>query len=276
MVNITNRQLELLRQLAEAQRAVPNGQHVDFLTATTFDGAEIISPVGESCPLNRQDLDELIDHGLIRTTKFRKHGDVNGHVTNNGFSFLENADSDPEAERNASPLFENPRDIPTVFISYSHESNAHKNWVRTSLAERLMASGIRVILDQWHLKFGSDLPYFMENASRADSVLLVCTPDFALRANSRQGGVGYESSIITAEILDRRPSVEPKFVPVWRDGSRCAATPHYLRSALAVDLRDQNPEYEQEFNKLLRQLHREPEHVPPPLGSKPDFESHER
>src|SRR5690606_32955167 len=173
-----------------------------------------------------------------------KYGDINGHVTNKGFSILEEPEVDDDREQVPSALFEGPRDVPTVFISYSHESEVHQAWVRTALAERLMATGIRVILDQWHLKFGSDLPLFMENAARADAVLLVCTPTFAQKANTRKGGVGYETSIVTSDLLERHPSVEPKFVPLWRSGERGEATPTYLKSAFSVNLRADNPEYE--------------------------------
>ncbi|MDG5501414.1 toll/interleukin-1 receptor domain-containing protein [Marinobacter sp. BGYM27] len=273
MGQLTDRQAELLEDLVKAQKAVPEGKHLDFLTVSTFDGTSMILPQGDNRPLNRQDLDELIDQGFVRITATRKYGDINGHVTNKGFSMVEKPEVDNDQQQAPSALFEGPRDVPTVFISYSHESEEHKTWVRTALAERLMAAGIRVILDQWHLKFGSDLPLFMENAARADAVLLVCTPTFAKKANTREGGVGYETSIVTSELLERHPSVEPKFVPLWRSGERGEATPTYLKSAFAVNLRADNPEYEKEFVRLLRQLHREPEHSPPPLGEKPDFSS---
>lgn len=274
IANLTERQIELLKALVEAQQSVPDGKHIDFLTVSTIGGTSIILPLGENRPLNRQDLDELIDQGLVRITKTQNYGDINGHVTNQGFSVATKIDIQKDREPARSELFEDPRDAPTVFISYAHESDEHKQWVRVGLAERLMAAGIRVILDQWQLKFGSNLPHFMENAFRVDAVLLVCTPVFAQKANARQGGVGYESSIVTAELLDRHPSIEPKFVPVWRSGERSVATPNYLKAALAVDLRDENPGYEDEFIRLLRQLHREPEHLPPPLGKKPDFSPH--
>lgn len=272
--NLTKRQLDLLGALGEAQESVPAGQPVDFLTISTFEGTDILLPTQKEMPLNRQDLDELIDQGLVRVTKMRDHGDVNGHVTNLGYARLEsNASSAyPHQGERQEPLFDSPTDVPTAFISYSHDSDEHKTWVRAGLAERLMAAGIRVVLDQWHLKYGADLTYFMENAARADSVLLVCTPMFAAKANARKGGVGYESSIVTAEMLQRHPSVEPKFVPIWRAGEREAATPHYLQAMLAVDLRNENPDYEREFVSLLRQLHKVPEHVPPALGQRPKFE----
>ena len=43
--------------------------------------------------------------------------------------------------------------VPRVFVSYSHDSQAHKDWV-LKLATRLLANGVEVILDQWDLRLG--------------------------------------------------------------------------------------------------------------------------
>ena len=45
---------------------------------------------------------------------------------------------------------------PKVFISYSHDSAQHKDWVR-SLASALRANGIDAVLDQWDLSPGQDM-----------------------------------------------------------------------------------------------------------------------
>jgi len=61
--------------------------------------------------------------------------------------------------------------IPTVFISYSHDSKKHMTWV-AHLARRLSENGINVIFDQWHLTPGANINEFIENAiSRSDVVL---------------------------------------------------------------------------------------------------------
>lgn len=39
---------------------------------------------------------------------------------------------------------------PTVFISYSHDNELHKNWV-LQLATRLRSNGVDVLLDRWNL-----------------------------------------------------------------------------------------------------------------------------
>src|SRR5262245_14800983 len=99
----------------------------------------------------------------------------------------------------------------TCFISYSWEDEAHQAWV-LKLAEQLVANGINVKLDLWDLHPGYDLVKFMEtNVRESEFVLLICTPTYGTRANSRSHGVGFETTIITGELYLRNP--EGKFIP---------------------------------------------------------------
>ena len=64
---------------------------------------------------------------------------------------------------------------PRLFISYSHDDQAHKDWV-LNLATRLVNNGVDVILDQWNMALGGDLPRFMETGLvDADRVLAICS-----------------------------------------------------------------------------------------------------
>ena len=68
-------------------------------------------------------------------------------------------------------------DNPKVFISYSHDSPEHKQWV-SELAARLRRNGIDAILDQWDLGLGDDVTRFMERGIvNADRVLVICTDE---------------------------------------------------------------------------------------------------
>jgi len=157
---------------------------------------------------------------------------------------------------------------PRTLLSYSWDSPEHQQWV-VKLAERLRGeSGVEVILDKWHLNPGDDKLHFMEQAvAGSDFVIVVCTPTYAERANKRQGGVGYESTIITAEMADHM--LTNKFIPVLREGMWASSLPIYLKSRMGVDLGG-DPYREDEYEKLLRVLHEELIQ-PPPLASKPDF-----
>lgn len=104
---------------------------------------------------------------------------------------------------------------PKVFVSYSRDSPSHKYWVK-ELAKYLRDNGIDAILDQWDLELGSDLAKFMEQGlSKSDRVLMVLTDNYNEKANSGNGGVGYEKMIATAEILEKKDT--NKFIPVVRN-----------------------------------------------------------
>ena len=94
-------------------------------------------------------------------------------------------------------------EIPKVFISYSHDSDEHKEWV-LQLSTRLRQNGVDVILDRWDLGAGDDMTLFMEKGVRdSDRVLVICTDAYVRKANAAEGGVGYERMIITATARSR-------------------------------------------------------------------------
>ena len=158
---------------------------------------------------------------------------------------------------------------PRCFISYSWDSEEHREWVR-HLANRLRECGVDALLDQFHCAPGTDLAEFMETSIRESAfVLLVCTPNFARRANAGIGGVGYEKSIVTGEIFAGEAQ-ETKFVPVLRQGDQKKALPSYLKSRLFIDFREDGL-FEAGLEELVRHFHGEPLHPPPPLGTKPDW-----
>jgi TIR domain len=105
---------------------------------------------------------------------------------------------------------------PKVFVSYSWDSEIHKEWVLNFASRLRREGGIEVVLDRWHLPLGADKTAFMEKAiDRSKFVVLVCTPKYAKRANKRQGGVGYEATIVTGTIAEniRQQKSFPFYVP---------------------------------------------------------------
>lgn len=79
----------------------------------------------------------------------------------------------------------------TIFISYSWDNEDHKEWV-FKLANGLVNNGIDVLLDQYDLSAGNEMTYFMEKAMTADKVVIILAPNYKLKADNREGGVGYE------------------------------------------------------------------------------------
>ncbi|MDX1910177.1 MAG: TIR domain-containing protein [Saprospiraceae bacterium] len=157
---------------------------------------------------------------------------------------------------------------PKVFISYSWDSDHHKNWVKV-LADRLIANGVEVILDQYDCPPGSNFPYFMEQSvEQSAKTLLILTENYKQKADDRVRGVGYEISIISAEVY-AQAITERKFIPIVRQGDNRSATPIFMRSIAPVDMR-QDADFENSFTLLLKTIFEHSDK--PPLGNPPAFE----
>jgi TIR domain len=137
---------------------------------------------------------------------------------------------------------------PIVFISYSHDTPAHKKWV-AELAAKLIEKGVDIILDQWDLEPGDDVPKFMEQSvKRAHKVLMICTETYVRKADDGKGGVGYESMIVTGELVQNLGT--SKFIPVIRqEQSRCTK-PVSVSTRFHVNLSEEQDVGEQ-FDLLL-------------------------
>lgn len=150
----------------------------------------------------------------------------------------------------------------SAFISYSWDDDVHRDWVR-KLAERLRADGVNVSIDRWAAVPGDQLPAFMERAIRDNQfVIIICTPRYKLRSDAREGGVGYEGDIMTAEVLTTQNN--RKFIPVLRAGAWSQAAPSWLLGKYYINLTgDQYSE--RDYEDLVRTLLRVRE-TPPPIG----------
>jgi hypothetical protein len=161
---------------------------------------------------------------------------------------------------------------PKLFISYSWTSPDHEQWV-LDLASDLRESGVDVILDKWDLKEGQDADVFMEKMVTdplIKKVALVCDRGYTEKADSRKGGVGTETQIITPEIYQKAD--QNKFVAIIaeRDDHGKAYVPVYYKSRKYIDLSDSDL-YSKNFEQLLRWIYDKPFYEKPDLGSKPAF-----
>ena len=155
---------------------------------------------------------------------------------------------------------------PKVFISYSHDSSEHRRWV-SELGAKLRDNGVDAILDQWDLGPGADVTQFMERGIiDSDRVLVICTDQYVRKANTAEGGVGYERMIVTAQLVQDLGT--DKFIPVIRQASGQEKTPAFLGTRVYIDFRNSS-EFESEFDKLVHELHRVPVVEKPPLGKNP-------
>lgn len=131
----------------------------------------------------------------------------------------------------------------SVFVSYSWDSDEHKIRVQ-SFVEQLQKDGFEVYVDQ-NMSLGEEITRFMEaGIVKCDRILMICTPKYKKKADSRQGGVGYESRICTSEVYQNN---ESKFIPILFEGTIYSSFPVWIRGNLGVDLSDGNfmgPEYQ--------------------------------
>lgn len=137
----------------------------------------------------------------------------------------------------------------SVFISYAQESEEHRAWV-TQLANVLDAlPDIHVVFDQYDLHAGKDLFHFIDRGLGCDRIVVVATPEYIRKAAARDGGVGYESSVISAELLENQ--LADRFVPALRSGDD---RPLFLKSKVFVDFRD-DARFAQAVRELTDALH---------------------
>ncbi len=141
---------------------------------------------------------------------------------------------------------------PKCFISYSHESNQHQEWV-ARLAVLLEHNEVDVYLDRQDVDIGMDLAKYVETCIReSDFILLICTPRFAQRVNDREGVVGFENQIIAGRILEG--SLSPRqVVPILRKGSRKQSIPSYMKGKVYIDFRS-SATFAKSLGKLLRHI----------------------
>jgi hypothetical protein len=112
-----------------------------------------------------------------------------------------------------------------------------------------------------------DIPSFMERGIRdSNRVVIVCTPQYARKAEAGKGGVGYEKMIVTGELYQDLGS--DKFVPILVSGEDADALPSFLKSRYFVDFREAGRNAEK-LEELVRALLQVPKHSEPPLGPRP-------
>ncbi len=151
---------------------------------------------------------------------------------------------------------------PSVFISYSHDTDEHKQRV-LALADRLRQDGIDAILDRYAGSPEEGWPRWMFGQIKAaDFVLVVCTETYYQRfwGLALDGlGVNWEGAILTHSLYAAR-SWNPRFVPVLFDTEDKSHIPEIFSvSYFSVST-------EAGYLDLYRHLTGQPETPPPPIG----------
>lgn len=161
---------------------------------------------------------------------------------------------------------------PKVFISYSWSGAEHEKFV-IELATALRTHGVDAILDKWRLQPGQDKYVFMESMvtdPNVTKVLVICDKKYKEKADSRSGGVGTESQIISSELYSK--VAQTKFIPVVteRDGDGNEYLPVFLRGRIYVDI-STDEKWGEGLDELLRLVYEKPSSPEPKLGGPPSF-----
>ncbi len=151
----------------------------------------------------------------------------------------------------------------TVFISYSHDSEAHRERV-LGLSERLRADGIVTILDRYVERVSppEGWPRWMiSGLNAATHVLCVCSETYLRRFIGQEvpnvgKGVDWEGSLITQALYDSRSRTN-KFIPVLFDRGDEPHIPPPLRPQTHYVL-DSDTTYQALYDALLNQSGVEP------------------
>lgn len=162
---------------------------------------------------------------------------------------------------------------PKVFISYCWSNEEYINKV-VDFAKRLRSNGIDVVLDQFQMKLGNDMNNFMEkcvNDKTITNVLILLSPDYKTKADSRSGGAGIETQIISGEVYSNVENT--KFIPILfekRGEDTSACIPTYLKQRRWLDM-SEDSDFERQYIELVRALYGNDKFVENPLGAKPEW-----
>ena len=155
----------------------------------------------------------------------------------------------------------------SVLLSYSHDSDAHREAV-LALADRLRREhGIAAWIDQYdEIPPPRSWPEWMyRKVSDARFVLVICTAPYRRRFEDREApgrgrGARWEGAIITQELYEQQSGEAVKFIPVLLHGGDSDDIPDLLRGTTYYEL-------DRDWDKLIRHLEDRPLAQPPALGA---------
>ncbi|NEZ64372.1 TIR domain-containing protein [Leptolyngbyaceae cyanobacterium CCMR0082] len=159
----------------------------------------------------------------------------------------------PDMEDDRSTQISKPK---TVFISYSHDSEVHKERV-LELANRLCEHGIDANLDQYEESPPEGWQRWMLNqVESSDYVLVICSETYNRRFRAKEEvgrgrGVTWEGGVIIDE-LHHVQAKNLKFIPVTFTDNDSHHIPSPLASATVYNL-SQSDGYEHLYRRLTDQ-----------------------
>ncbi|MCM3412698.1 toll/interleukin-1 receptor domain-containing protein [Metabacillus litoralis] len=156
----------------------------------------------------------------------------------------------------------------TAFISYSWDSEEHKQWVM-DLANLLRRNRVDATIDRFITQSNTtNLNTMMvSNIKNNDFLIVVLTKKFAEKSDNLQGGVGFET-MLSLPVLLENPD---KLIFILRHkGSFKDAFPFHLKGYYAIDFSDVN-NFNDSFQELLHRIYGVPLYEMEPLGTAPQL-----
>jgi hypothetical protein len=146
---------------------------------------------------------------------------------------------------------------PRVFISYTHDSEVHRQRV-LELSERLRSNCVNAWIDQYVEDKGVEWPEWTgQQIATADFVLVVCTARYREAFEDKiapglKKGMKWEARFIRRHVYGS-DSVNVKFAPVLLEGASPADIPDVLQGSTYYSPHDQMGYY-----KLYRRISGQP------------------
>lgn len=156
----------------------------------------------------------------------------------------------------------------TAFISYSWDSEEHKQWVM-NLANILRRNSVDAKIDRFitQLTTTNLNTMMISNIKNNDYVIVVLTEKFAEKADNLQGGVGFET-VLSLPVLMENPE-KLIFILRHKDSFK-GAFPFHLKGYYAIDFSNDN-KFEESFQELLYRIYGVPLYEMEPLGTVPQL-----
>lgn len=90
----------------------------------------------------------------------------------------------------------------------------------------------------------------MEKAvNAAEKVLIILTPDYKKRADTRKNGVGYKYFLINFKLFENIPT-NNRYLPILSNGEISMSVLNFMMQFLICDMRNDN-EFELKYKELL-------------------------
>lgn len=159
---------------------------------------------------------------------------------------------------------------PTVFISYSWDSEEHQRWV-INLTNKLLENGIDATNDIFETQKGTiNLNTMMvKNIKDKDYTIIVLTEKYCRKADSLEGGVGRETKLLLNYIQEN----EDKMIPIIKSiNTGKKPIPFYLEGMSYIDFSNKE-NFQKDFKELLHRIYKVDLFKKSKLGKRPNLET---